>query len=106
MDKNKFNKKIKRATFELKNDARNYQKSTEDLQKEVQQLKVYTDRANKDLQEEIERYEWLKEKLAVQEDDTGDSNNRLRLQIEKMKDEMHRVSLYSINIANDPSNAI
>jgi hypothetical protein len=36
----------------------------------------------------------------------GDNNNKLRIQIEKMKEEMHKVSLYSINIANDPASAI
>jgi hypothetical protein len=35
MDKNKFNIKIKRATFELKTDAKNYQKSAEDLKGEA-----------------------------------------------------------------------
>ena len=45
MDKDKFNKKIKRATFQLQTDAKNYGKSIDQMKSEIENTKIYLERA-------------------------------------------------------------
>jgi hypothetical protein len=70
----------------------------------LKELKIFTIRARKDLKDEDERYERLKN--IMQSQDPDKANEKLREQIEKMRSAMHKMTIYSIDVAHDPSKAI
>jgi predicted nucleic acid-binding Zn-ribbon protein len=104
LDKGKFVDKVKKAVFQLRTDATDISKSKEELEKDFKELKIFTIRARKDLKDEDERYERLKN--IMQSQDPDKANEKLRDQIEKMRSAMHKMTIYSIDIAHDPSKAI
>jgi hypothetical protein len=80
------------------------------MEKERDRLLIFYKRAQKDIEDENTRYHELREQLINGQEENAtegtDENHKLRLQIDRMKKEMEKVALYSIDIANDPSKAI
>lgn len=77
LDKDRFLGNARKATFKLKTDADEFGKDKGDLEKELKKLKIFVDRARKDLKEEDEEYDSLKNVL-VNSDKGDDENTRLR----------------------------
>ncbi|CDW82160.1 UNKNOWN [Stylonychia lemnae] len=106
LDKDKFNKKVKRITFELQTEQKDFTKTADEMVKDKDKLKIYLDRAKKDLDEEKQKGQGLSKVLMEQDGNMDQTNSRLRDQIGKMKNEMDRIHNYSIDIAKDPAKAI
>ena len=71
---------------------------------ERDKLKIYVERAKKDLIEETRRNEILKRQVADGNDDDDDSSNDgLKGQIDKMRKEMERINSYTIDMASNPA---
>jgi len=67
LDRGKFNNKVKRLTFELGSEQKEYLRSTEAMNLEKQKLQIYLQGAKRDLQEETQRYEMLLKQLSDQD---------------------------------------
>jgi hypothetical protein len=65
--------KLQRISFELKTDERDIKKSAEDLVAEREKVRIFLERARKDLEQEQKRNEDLKRKL-MENDGTGSSS--------------------------------
>jgi hypothetical protein len=65
--------KLHRISFELKTDERDIKKSAEDLVAEREKVRIFLERARKDLEQEQKRNEDLKRKL-MENDGTGSSS--------------------------------
>ena len=76
------------------------------MKSDYQKVKVYLDRVKRELKDENNTNEVLKLQLKQHDGDLDIANQKLKDQIDKMKDEMRRISGLSINIAKDPANAI
>ena len=72
---------------------------------ERDKLKIYVERAKKDLIEETRRNEILKRQLAEgnDDDDVDSSNDGLKGKIDKMRKEMERINSYTIDMASNPA---
>jgi hypothetical protein len=55
LDRGKFNTKVKRITFELHSEKRDYTKSLDSMEVKKEELRIYLERAKRDLQDEMER---------------------------------------------------
>jgi hypothetical protein len=73
---------------------------------EKEKVMIYIERAKKDYEEEKLKNEEMQKKLINNDGNVVESNDKLRSQIEKMKNEMNRINNYSIDIARDPAKAI
>ena len=72
---------------------------------ERDKLKIYVERAKKDLIEETRRNDILKRQLAEgnDDDDVDSSNDGLKGKIDKMRKEMERINSYTIDMASNPA---
>jgi len=73
---------------------------------EKQKVNIYLERAGRDYQDELQKYEMLKKQIVDNDGNADVTNDRLRVHIEKMKKEMEQINNYSIDIAKDPSKTI
>ena len=106
LDKGRFNQKVKKITFEILNEKKQVNSNMKEMQEEREKLKIYLDRAKKDLVEEKERTLILMKKLSEIDGKAEETNERMRDQMMKMKSEMEKINNYSIDISKDPARAI
>ncbi len=66
---------------------------------------IFIDRAKRTLAEENERNNDLKARL-MQDETASSTAEKMKRQIEKMRNEMQRINSYSIDMSTNPSQAI
>ncbi|TNV83239.1 hypothetical protein FGO68_gene4856 [Halteria grandinella] len=109
LDQSQFSKKIQRITFQLQTDQRDIEKSAEELIAEREKVKIYLQRAKKDFDEETLKNKVLKKQM-LDSDGTSSKGTtqaeKLRTQIDKMREEMVRINNYNIDMSSNPAQAI
>lgn len=105
LDASKLTKKIQRITFQLQTDCRDVKMSVEQMRAERDQLKIFIERAKKELATETLRNRQMVDILASAEE-SSNQNQALREQIQTMRAEMTRINNYSIDMSNNPAQAI
>eukprot|EP00347_Sterkiella_histriomuscorum_P013604 403364082 len=106
LDRDKFNRKVKNITFELYNEQKDFGRTFEQIQKKKQELEIFISGVKRDFQDEKDRNDKLTKQLIDIDGSQNATNEKLRTQIYKMKEEMDRINNYSIDIARDPASAI